>query len=429
MTTVLFYKNNKITKNAAIIPIKPKYKPKKHLAKPLLKPAASIEEVVATIMKLAEMPLHDLQNLMEGEQSSTNSNPFQIQKLQDGQCPWKDTSTTLSWLPQRLSSQPYSWYKQEVGKTSQSKIDSSSSNNPVVAVYYEHLSKAGGTSFCKLAQSNLDSQFVPRYYCMPSKKDMLDARVGSWTKQDLKDYFLEKSHRLVSNEWEPFNLEFLDFQYPIPNSSTINDDKSKQVFLIFLTSIRNPINRLMSAYKFWGILHNQAENKPTFETWLGRYAKRAQRFKVLSGDFVANVGRFNFATWKFSGGSLEVSKANFEAERILKADDSVKEPIILEKDWKEPFQTAIRTLARFDLVIPMEELSTNTQPLADILGWKDYSKNHVVPSGKVVNNAASSELSPQVYNVLWQANHLDMIIYYWSLAVYLTRLHCSESLQ
>ena len=34
--------------------------------------------------------------------------------------------------------------------------------------------------------------------------------------------------------------------------------------------VRDPLDRLLSAYKFWGVLHNPAPTKPTFETWLKR---------------------------------------------------------------------------------------------------------------------------------------------------------------
>jgi hypothetical protein len=258
---------------------------------------------------------------------------------------------------------------------------------------------------------------------MPSKPDAPDARVGAWPTQELEDYFLQKNHRLVSNEWEPFNLEYQKYFSPETND---------KVQLVFVTSIRNPINRLMSAHKFWGILHNGAKVKPTLEQWLTRYARRAKRWKVMDGDFTANVGRFNFGTWKFSGGSLPVSDMNLQAENLLTTSMSLEEfqdKSLTEDQWRQPFETAVRALAQFDLVIPMEELSKHPQPVTEILGWNDFSQAHVVPSGKVVNNKASSELPPQEYDLLWQSNALDMILYYWSLAVYLTRLHCGDLLK
>ena len=196
----------------------------------------------------------------------------------------------------------------------------------------------------------MEKKIVPHYYCMPSKPKMPDARVGSWPVQELEDYFVAKPHRIVSNEWEPFNLEYLPKFAPETNS---------KVQLVFVTSIRNPINRLLSAHKFWGILHNGAEVKPTLEQWLTRYARRAKRWKVLSGDFTANVGRFNFGVWKFSGGALPLSEANLAAETMLdgaKTNDEAAtisydkfEKFLLTKDqWLKPFETAVRTLSNFE---------------------------------------------------------------------------------
>lgn len=219
----------------------------------------------------------------------------------------------------------------------------------------------------------------------------------------------------------------------MPETDLVGKNKDGP-YLMFLTSIRNPINRLLSAYKFWGHLNNNAKLKPTLELWLQRYARRSNRWKVLSDDFNANVGRFNFATWKFSGGKLPVSKLQIDAEknlspaaatRLLAAGTAITDE---EHTWREPFETAVRTLARFDLAIPMELLSAHPEPLRNLLGWKNFEQSHVVSAGKVVNNDASSELSTQVYHVLWDANKLDIILYHWTSAVYLARLNCADIL-
>lgn len=48
----------------------------------------------------------------------------------------------------------------------------------------------------------------------------------------------------------------------------------------------------------------------------------------------------------------------------------------------------------------------------------------MVPSGKIVNNEASSELSGDKYQELWEKNRLDMLIYSWVRAVFYVRLNC-----
>ena len=126
------------------------------------------------------------------------------------------------------------------------------------------------------------------------------------------------------------------------------------------------------------------------------------------------VGRPNFATWKFSGGALPVPKASEKPFPWAAREDA----------WAGPFETAVRTLSRFDLAIPMEDLSAHTEPLAALLGWAHFETTQFVPSGKVVNNDAVAELPAAGYDQLWDDNKLDMVLYHWTRAVYLARIHC-----
>mmetsp|Transcript_9673 Transcript_9673/g.12248 ORF Transcript_9673/g.12248 Transcript_9673/m.12248 type:complete len:516 (-) Transcript_9673:319-1866(-) len=406
--------------------------------------ADSTDQIVESLVKLARMPVNELRTMLDNFDDNNDvdiikNDPFQLSILQKGQCPWnkKEQSNSnnivIEWLPKRMLSQTSEWFKSRTSIAHKSRYNH---EHRPVAVYYEHLSKAGGTSFCKLAQTNMPKVEVPSYYCMPSSAASPDARVGSWTKSKLTKYFKSKLHRLVSNEWEPFNLDFLSLQ-PTSEEELKTAFSEEDVMLMFVTSIRNPINRLLSAYKFWGILHNEEEVHPTLEQFTQRHARRASRWKIMSPDFSGNVARFNFATWKFSQGALPVTKIEMDAEQYLSKEALssggasrflLSEAEEDESVWRQPFEQAIRTLARFDLVIPMELLSDYPKPLTDLLGWEKFEKSHVVPSGQVVNNNASSELSNEEYEALWNGNSLDMILYYWTRAVYLTRLHCASIL-
>jgi len=250
---------------------------------------------------------------------------------------------------------------------------------------------------------------IPAYYCMPSEPGMPDARVGQWTNDKLGAYLARTGEVLVSNEWEPFPLMRLELQSP---TTPLN--------LVFVTSIREPLNRLLSAYRFWGVLHNPSTTKPPAKRWLKNMEARALADSksprgmgkgVGTGrDFIARVGMPNFATWKFSGGGLPV---------LSSIDDTPSE------QWSGHFEVAVKTLSMFDLVIPMELLSKHPEPLGELLGWKDFSETHVVPSGKVVNNDAATELGDEeTLQKMWAANKLDMVLYAWVKAVYLARINC-----
>lgn len=387
-----------------------------------------IDKIVNKLMGLAQMAPDELRVLLESE--NDNKHPFMLNSLINGECPWKDNkNNVMDWLPKRpsMSLQTSEWFKDKNGNNNKS--------SHRVLAYYEHLSKAGGTSFCKLAVSNMPKKEVPAYYCMPSEPNMIDARIGSWDIKKIEQYAMQDKPeiRFVSNEWEPFNLAFLEnFHHHDTNTEEgeVNkSDDTEQLHLLFITSIRNPINRLLSAHKFWGILNNSNEKKPSLGQWLKNLGKRAKRWKLLSGDFMGNVGRFNFATWKFSGGALPNIGENQIENELLDKEKPVADSNQLlfppNSVWEDPFIIAVRTLSQFDLVVPMEYMSSKPSPITQLIGWTDFDKSHVVNIGGVVNTDAKKNLSDKQYDILWNANRLDMLLYSWSCAVYLARMNCS----
>lgn len=366
-----------------------------------------VDRVATFLLGLARSPPSDLRAAF----ADARTDPFRLEDLRTGSCPDGDA---MEWLPARppSSARTFDWFRRRNDRGGHDDLA-----RPVVGVYYEHLSKAGGTSFCELARDNMPKREVPDYYCMPSEPGKIDARVGTWTKEKLANYFRTKPHRLVSNEWEPFQLDFLDLRR---TEETLGPD---ELTLLFVTSLRDPINRLLSAHKFWGVLNNPSKNKPSLETYLQRRAQAARRWTIGSSDFNGNVGRFNFFTWKFSGGALPVNPQQLEAERLLSAaaaglDVDLSPPPV---DWPGPFQTAVRTLAAFDLAIPIESMSADHGPVEEALGWTDFTKEHVVNMGQVRNNDASNTLPPAEYHALWDANALDVILWRWTSAVYTAR--------
>uniref|UniRef100_A0A7S2GX97 Sulfotransferase domain-containing protein n=1 Tax=Helicotheca tamesis TaxID=374047 RepID=A0A7S2GX97_9STRA len=393
-----------------------------------LQPAASLDDVASFLLKLVRMSSNDLRHIYEDEDRQDDSkakDPFQLEALERGECPHVDS--TIDWLPPKIPSDASTLFKIQ-----QSSTDKDSSNRKV-GVWFEHLSKAGGTSMCNLANANMPKKDVPQYYCMPSEPDMVDARVGQWTNRKLQNYIRDKKKYFVSNEWEPFPLDKFNMR---PSVDGGNHDDSDP-WLIFVTTLRHPLNRLVSAYKFWGILHNTAENKPTLAEFLQRRENRARndmndpqglgKHLGANDDFLAMVGRPNFAMWKFSGGTMPLPKSIGGA--VPWGD--------IEDEWVNSFLVAVKTLCQYDLVIPMELLSTTHEtkdgsgvgPLYDILGWDSFEDSHVVNTGPILNSKAKeSDLSEQEYDELWDKNRMDMVIYYWTRAVYLTRIHCASRL-
>lgn len=277
--------------------------------------------------------------------------------------------------------------------------------NSTRLLWYEHVSKAGGTSFCKLAQANLRKEEVPTYFCMPRDGDLPDGRVGRWTNEKLLKYRTEQADiRIVSNEWQPFPVD----RWQLKN----------QLFLV--TTLRDPLDRLLSAYHFWGILHNQEPVKPSFAEWLERKRKRSVGKSSQDMGNAVHIGRYNFIVWKFSTGLMPQGTHT----------DDVDMPLGIPKEkedlWLAPFVMAAETLAKFDLVLILELMSSHSsQMLTRSLGWTKLDKNHVVPSGKVQNNHAIGALTKDEYDFLWDANRFDMILYFWMKAVHMVRAKCS----
>jgi hypothetical protein len=340
--------------------------------------SASIEQILDFLLKLARMQTPQLREALD------TSDRFQLKSLANN-CPFS-ADTIIPWLPARTPPEAAeSFRKKEKG----------------VILWYDHLSKAGGTSFCKLAQTNMKRNEVPRYYCMPRDGKLVDGRVGLWSNQKLSDYISKHSHRLVSNEWQPFPPERLEY----PSNK-----------LLFVTTIRDPLNRLLSAHRFWT---RERKRKPTLSKWISNKHQVSREKSPSAPGIALHVARYNFITWKFSNGTMPLSEAANKND-LPPPGLSYKD----EKLWRAPFEMAVRTLSKFDLVLITEEMTTHPEPIKSVLGWTNLDKVQVVSSGKVMNSDTAS-LSKEEYDVLWDANRWDIILYYWMKAVYLTRIQCS----
>jgi len=90
---------------------------------------------------------------------------------------------------------------------------------------------------------------------------ILSLQVGQWPNSKLASYAETSRKTLVSNEWEPFPLERLEWASSSSSSSSPSSSPPP-LELVLVTTMREPLNRLLSAYRFWGVLHNPATTKP-----------------------------------------------------------------------------------------------------------------------------------------------------------------------
>lgn len=266
---------------------------------------------------------------------------------------------------------------------------------PGAFVWFDHLSKAGGTSFCEFARRNLGVKRTPSYYCMPSDGAAIDGRVGRWPSDKLDAYLDRTRHQVVANEWDPFPAGPLDARF--------------RDVAVLATIVRDPLDRLVSTYKFWGILNNPAKVKPDLVPWLERHDASARRtpLRNAGGDFLSQVGRNNFAVWKFA------------AHASPRFDDCGGD----RRCGRDALAAAIGALERFHVAAP-----TNWQaaagPLYAELGFARLDEVHIVNMGKVQHSSSRAALSPADFDDLAGKNALDLALWHWARRAFLERLHC-----
>lgn len=203
--------------------------------------------------------------------------------------------------------------------------------------------------------------------------------------------------------------------------------------LLFVTTLREPSDRLLSAYLFFAITVRINKTRgaefiaPSFHQWRENLLKmiNSTKYRVGSSEGHSNMVRSNHIVWRFSGG-LSASMGP------PKEDD----------EWKSSFEIAVRVLSQFDLILPIDLMTKDSLgklALQQLLGWNRFEAHqksngekesiHVVTVGQPKNSNARDYFSKNEFQNLWDENWLDNILYYWCRAVFLARLHCKDALE
>jgi hypothetical protein len=419
--------------------------------------------------------------------SSYGENPFSLSILESGKCPWTAASSkTVDWLPPRplhsaelsavfqsnmqsiktepsLRKQSSENAAQAVTRHIQSTVSSFNKRHSIprtsnnvgnnqlittdtrVVIWYEHISKSGGTTFCALARSNMPYGSVPPQ-CRPSKGDSIDGRVGSWPNDELVEFILGSPYGILSNEWDPFDAEKLKLsERDVFGNSTSNNLSSPS--LLFVTTLRDPADRLLSSFTFFSKFSNEQQSNTTkFGVWMKRNYGRVHEFKVGGKSaFQSNIARNNYMVWRFSGCDMPHYNHDDDSEFFFAQSKIFPSSAINKSAWKNHFETAIRALSCHDLVIPIDVLTQESgkQSLRQLLGWTRFAvegkgsvgkkeSGHVVSIAGVGRNSNAREylLARETVNefrALWERNWLDYILFYWARAVFFARLYCNIS--
>ena len=181
-----------------------------------------------------------------------------------------------------------------------------------------------------------------------------------------------------------------------------------------MTVVRDPLDRLVSTFKFWGITNNAAKVKPELVPWLDRHDAAARASPMRndrSNNFLSQVGRNNFATWKFA------------SHGDPRFDDCKRDT----RCKTDALRAALETLERFHAVVPLT-WSAHAGPLYASFGWTELEEVHIVNIGKVQQSSSKHDLAPDDYKRLREANVLDVVLWHWARRAFLERLHCPPEL-
>ncbi|CAM9799900.1 unnamed protein product [Chrysoparadoxa australica] len=268
-------------------------------------------------------------------------------------------------------------------------------------LYFQHLRRAGGTTFCDAAQRNMSQKEVPSYNCMPDNKGSL--ATPPWGEASyLMGEMTKHGYRIASNEWDAFPASHLQ----LPGA-------------VFATSIRDPLDRWYSQYRFEH-LDNQYPNKEggghrTFMQWY----ERLRQYSM--GD--------NYYVKTFCGeeNALPPAETAKEKER-REARETANFYWTYDKfrPWKalvkwEQFEAAMKTLRHFNLVLLWDWVGSpsSNQVAESVLGWHEWDAERKDRASK----KARDELGKEEWEMLAKANVFDLLFYHWTKRLHLERLH------
>ena len=202
-------------------------------------------------------------------------------------------------------------------------------NEPGTFLFFQHLRKAGGTHFCSLAERNFLRAAIPSYYCMPDyhwhhadgKPVTCAGCLEQWTNEEITANM--GRHRIAGNEWDKLDP---DRHFDLPAT--------------FATSFRRPLDRALSQFRFECVEGRGCQFKDIGRWWKHR------------NDLT------NVYIWTFSK-TRRIPRISF--------DDK------FAQDRAEAMESAVDSVARFNLVLSMEWLAYAGMPIKEILGFQDTS--------------------------------------------------------
>lgn len=299
---------------------------------------------------------------------------------------------------------------------------------PGAWIFYQHLRKAGGTSFCDLANKNIPRKEIPPYYCMPDNKGSLSTPPwdnGVYTSKVMRT----RGYRIAANEWDAFN--HLMFSWP---------------GVLFATTFRHPVDRRwFSQYRFEELERRDGSKVPKEQGEMSSNELALQCASCFneSSTFCLNTLNLrcmkkyydNMKSWTM-GSNYYVKTFNGKKDEKWHGNKgdfywTYHKFRRLTITW-EMFRESIDNLRNFNLVLILEWIDSSSALLKDALDWEippiivlphEMQALRYGKAGQKDSLSAKIFLSTDEYKYLVQDNILDILFFYVTKRIYLERLH------
>ena len=268
---------------------------------------------------------------------------------------------------------------------------------PGTWIFYQHLRKAGGTGFCQLATDNLKKGEVPPYYCMVDRRGSLATppwNDPSYTTEKLRN----GKFRITANEWDVFYESM--FNWP---------------GAIFATTMREPIDRIYSQYRFEHLEHRDGSVKEAKRKTAKEYYLSQRGWTMGSNYYIKTfIGDQDKVPAKAGTGDFYWTYSKYRQKKLT---------------W-EMFDSALRNIMRFHLIFITEWLEpSSTAILNRTLHWTVPPKQvlpHEVQALRKIKRSSSAEdcMSRDDYMYILRDNIFDLLFFRAVQRIYLERLNC-----
>ncbi|CAM9813092.1 unnamed protein product, partial [Ectocarpus fasciculatus] len=268
---------------------------------------------------------------------------------------------------------------------------------PGTWIFYQHLRKAGGTGFCQLATDNLKKGEVPPYYCMVDRRGSLATppwNDPTYTTQKLRN----GKFRISANEWDVFYESM--FQWP---------------GAIFATTMRDPIDRIYSQYRFEHLEHRDGSGKEAKRKQAKEYYLSQRGWTMGNNYYIKTfLGDQDKTPAKAGTGDFYWTYSKYRQKKLT---------------W-DMFDSALRNIMRFHLIFITEWLEpSSTAILNRTLHWtvppKQVLPHEVQALRRIkVSSSAEDKMPPDDYLYILRDNIFDLLFFRAVQRIYLERLNC-----